>query len=303
MLSIFGIALLLLCHGNALISVKTVELGEPGILTCLLPDLEYSNARVKWYKQSTDDTLVLITTLMKNTANPRFEKGFPLSRFSANYTTTMSTLTISQTVSDDEALYHCAITTWTEDQWRGTYLSLKGNIRKAADHTVAHLLTVSHPEDSVTLRCSVVSGSLKRSCPGEHSVHLFGARPDKSHAIIKTKGNRDDGCDKKSNGDSSPKSCVYHYSKNISSADNKTYYCAVATCGEILFGNGTKQDTEDAVSLQENVAKMHSKRDGEMWMYTAVTFNLMKTGCGGTRDKNEVDQERIYAAIKAFGWD
>ena len=28
--------------------------------------------------------------------------------------------------------------------------------------------------------------------------------------------------------------------KNKTSFDARTYYCAVATCGEILFGNGTK---------------------------------------------------------------
>uniref|UniRef100_A0A671Y4B9 Ig-like domain-containing protein n=1 Tax=Sparus aurata TaxID=8175 RepID=A0A671Y4B9_SPAAU len=39
------------------------------------------------------------------------------------------------------------------------------------------------------------------------------------------------------------KSCVYHFSKKVSSSDAGTYYCAVATCGEILFGNGAKVET------------------------------------------------------------
>ncbi|KAF7660988.1 hypothetical protein LDENG_00271130 [Lucifuga dentata] len=39
-------------------------------------------------------------------------------------------------------------------------------------------------------------------------------------------------------------SCAYSFSKNISSSDAGTYYCAVASCGEILFGNGTKLDIE-----------------------------------------------------------
>ncbi|GLD70445.1 uncharacterized protein AKAME5_002176300 [Lates japonicus] len=32
--------------------------------------------------------------------------------------------------------------------------------------------------------------------------------------------------------------------KTISSSDSETYYCAVATCGEIIFGDGTKLDIE-----------------------------------------------------------
>ncbi|KAJ8337707.1 hypothetical protein SKAU_G00366730 [Synaphobranchus kaupii] len=42
-----------------------------------------------------------------------------------------------------------------------------------------------------------------------------------------------------------PKSCVYNFPKrNLSLSDAGTYYCAVATCGEILFGNRTKLDFE-----------------------------------------------------------
>ena len=43
--------------------------------------------------------------------------------------------------------------------------------------------------------------------------------------------------------------CLYSFSKNFSSSDTGTYYCAVATCGEILFGNGTKLDVEGIIVL------------------------------------------------------
>lgn len=114
-------------NSDALISVTTVELGEPATFRCFYPDSEYSNIRIKWYKQSIGDTLTLITTLMKTTGNPAFEQGFPPSRFHANHTTTVSMLTIFKTIQEDEAVYHCAVTTWSKDQWVGTYLSFKGN--------------------------------------------------------------------------------------------------------------------------------------------------------------------------------
>ncbi|XP_071314252.1 uncharacterized protein [Trachinotus anak] len=249
---------------NALISVTTVQLGEPVTFTCSYPQSEHSNIRVKWYKQSTGDTLTLIISLMKSTANPTFEDGFPPSRFHVNHTTTASALTILSAVQEDEALYHCAVTTWNKDQWSGMYLSLKENSQRMSDYTVVQLPTVPdpvHPGASVTLQCSVLSHSEKNSCPGDHSVHWFGVSSDKSLPnIIYADGNRPDECDKKPDERSPTKSCVYRFSKTVSSSDAGTYYCAVVTCGEILFGNGTKVEIEGSglwsfgVLQQDNIS-------------------------------------------------
>lgn len=88
--------------------------------------MEYSNTRIKWYKQTVGETLTLITTLLKATTDPAFEPGFSPSRFAVNYASDQSTLTILKTVKEDEALYHCAISTWKTDRWTGTFLTLKG---------------------------------------------------------------------------------------------------------------------------------------------------------------------------------
>lgn len=111
----------------ALLSVTKCQLGNSVTFTCWFPDLEYSNTRVKWYKQNIGGSLKLITTLMKATEKPTFERGFPQSRFDANSTQVMSMLTIFSTVREDEALYHCAASTWSKDHWNATYLSLNGN--------------------------------------------------------------------------------------------------------------------------------------------------------------------------------
>lgn len=92
----------------------------------------------------------------------------------------------------------------------------------------------------MTLQCSVLSDSESKSCPG---VHWFGVRSGKSPSnIIYTVGSDDN--DKTTNAPSPPQTCAYRFSKNISSSDAGTYYCAVATCGEIIFGNGTQVDIE-----------------------------------------------------------
>ncbi|XP_078116308.1 uncharacterized protein LOC144524138 isoform X2 [Sander vitreus] len=100
------------------------------------------------------------------------------------------------------------------------------------------------PGDSETLQCSVLSDSKNKTCPEEHSVFWFRAGSDKSHpSLIYAQGNNSDGCEKSPEALSSQK-CIYSFSKTVSSSDTGTYYCAVATCGEILFGNGIKLDSE-----------------------------------------------------------
>ncbi|XP_029918561.1 uncharacterized protein LOC115367010 [Myripristis murdjan] len=103
-----------------------------------------------------------------------------------------------------------------------------------------------YPGDSVALQCSLLSDSENKACPAEHNVFWFRAGSDESHPrIIYTHGNRSYGCEKSPEAGSPPQSCVYNFSKNsICSSDAGTYYCAVATCGEILFGNATKLDIE-----------------------------------------------------------
>uniref|UniRef100_A0A674EEY5 Ig-like domain-containing protein n=1 Tax=Salmo trutta TaxID=8032 RepID=A0A674EEY5_SALTR len=92
------------------------------------------------------------------------------------------------------------------------------------------------PGDSVTLNCTIHT----ETCAGEHSVYWFRHGSGESHPrIIYTNGDRSDQCEK------SPKSCVYNLPKrNLSLADPGIYYCAVVSCGEILFENGTKLDIE-----------------------------------------------------------
>ncbi|KAI3351117.1 hypothetical protein L3Q82_005682 [Scortum barcoo] len=115
------------------------------------------------------------------------------------------------------------------------------NTQRTSNYTVVQWPTVSdsvRPGDLMTLQCSVLSDSENKTCPGDHNVYWFKTGSDKSHPnIIYTDGNRHDECDKRSD---TQKSCIYRFSKNVSSSDAGTYYCAVATCGEILFGNGTK---------------------------------------------------------------
>ncbi|XP_044061709.1 uncharacterized protein LOC122880529 [Siniperca chuatsi] len=237
------VTLLVLHQVYALVPVTTVQLGEPATFTCVLPKEELRSEQLYWYKQRAGETLKLIVTMQKH-VNPVYGPAFSVSRLNVNVSKNISNLTILRTIQEDEGMYHCAVLEWINITWTGTYLSLKGNTQRTSNYTVVQGPTVSDPDrpgDS-TLQCSVLSDSDNKTCPGDHSVYWFRAGSDKSHPhIIYTDGNRHDECDKRSD---SQKSCVYHFSKTVSSSDAGTYYCAVATCGEILFGDGTKLDIQ-----------------------------------------------------------
>uniref|UniRef100_A0A096M2W3 Ig-like domain-containing protein n=1 Tax=Poecilia formosa TaxID=48698 RepID=A0A096M2W3_POEFO len=196
---------------------------------------------VHWYKQSAGHTLILIAMLRKSTSTmPTYGPGFSKSRFQITYIDNMSNLIISSTVEQDEGMYHCAYMDWTESTWTGTYLSLKENSQRISSFTVVQEPTLSNPAsdtDLETLQCSVLSDSVNATCSGEPSMFWFRAISDTSYPdFIIAEGKIPENCEKTSN---SQKKCSYNFTKVVKSSEGAIYYCAVAACGQILFGNGT----------------------------------------------------------------
>ncbi|KAM7000525.1 uncharacterized protein LKV04_005380 [Tautogolabrus adspersus] len=129
---------------------------------------------------------------------------------------------------------------------KGTFLQIKGP--EPGITTVVQDISQDpvHPGDPMSLQCSVLSESKNNKCPGKHRVFWFRAGSDTTHpSVIYTHGNRPGGCEESPEAHS-PQKCVYSFSKTVSSSDTGTYFCAVAACGEILFGNGTKIDIKGA---------------------------------------------------------
>ncbi|CAI5652798.1 signal-regulatory protein beta-2-like [Oreochromis niloticus] len=231
---IVWITLFFLHRGYTLIPVKTVQLGEPATITCAIPK-ELSSRGVHWYKQSFGQTLKLIVTVFKST-EPTFGPEFTSLKFDIG--NDFASLTILKVDQDDEGIYHCANTERIGVKWSGTYLLVKGNTQRTSNYTVSQLLIESNPVrsgDTMTLQCSVFSDSDK-TCPGGLNVLWVRTGANQAHPnIIYTDTNRSNECEKSSDPQDR---CVFRFSKNVSSSDAGTYYCAVSTCGEILFGNG-----------------------------------------------------------------
>ncbi|XP_062849612.1 immunoglobulin superfamily member 3-like [Trichomycterus rosablanca] len=226
--------------------LQTFVPGQTVTLFCKIS--EFNGNYLYWFRQSLGEGPTCIVTLFGATSE--FYGDFKHDkRFTAKKNGNLFTLTINNTKPNDTAIYYCSI--WDYDLnifGNGVFLSYEGSginhqhyIKEVVslDQTQDSLKLKEslHPGDNVTLQCTVVT----QSCAGEHSVFWIRHGSGESHpGIIYTDGDSSDQCKNKSDAGSSTQSCIYSLPKrNLRTSDAGTYYCAVATCGGILFGNGT----------------------------------------------------------------
>uniref|UniRef100_A0A8C5CVD3 Ig-like domain-containing protein n=1 Tax=Gadus morhua TaxID=8049 RepID=A0A8C5CVD3_GADMO len=205
----------------------SAQLGEPVALQCSITSqrTDHSNqTSLLWYKQS----IGYVPQKVASIVSSRHVKFFP--PFDSSFTVKEPDidLNIKSVSKEDEAHYFCQ--NYYSNDWSGFFLSVKGKLSTQLG-------------DPVALQCSITSQRTDHSnqCQGEPSVYWFRSGP--SHpAAIYMNGNRSGEC-QDSSGPSAPQSCVYTLPKNkVDSSDAGTYYCALAACGEVVFGNGTKLD-------------------------------------------------------------
>uniref|UniRef100_A0A8C8CV50 Ig-like domain-containing protein n=1 Tax=Oncorhynchus tshawytscha TaxID=74940 RepID=A0A8C8CV50_ONCTS len=182
------------------IQVQRVQIGDPVTLYCVFSNQVYNEGNMFWFKQITGEIPQVVARMHKFQPRPVLYKEFNNSQLNVE---------------------------------RAEHL---GKNHQRSDYKTVVQQPMSdpfHPGDNVTLQCSVLS----EICIGEHSVYWFRARSGESHpGAIYTPGNRSDECEKSPETPSPTQSCVYSLSKNnLSPSDAGTYYCAMATCGEILL--------------------------------------------------------------------
>ncbi|XP_056456566.1 uncharacterized protein LOC130390561 [Gadus chalcogrammus] len=223
--------------------LKEAKLGDTVALDCAVLKDENIYSELFWYKQSLGHNPQMVvrryqTSLIYPSFMPRFTAGN-----GSNFN-----LTISKVKTEDEANYFCNQGGKYQHTWsNGVFLSVTDpNDQRFVSQTVVQQPVSASAQlgDTVALQCSITSQRTDHSnqCQGEPSVYWFRSGP--SHpAAIYMNGNRSGECQNSSGPPSAPQSCVYTLPKNnVDSSDAGTYYCALAACGEVVFGNGTKLD-------------------------------------------------------------
>ncbi|XP_023661187.2 basement membrane-specific heparan sulfate proteoglycan core protein-like isoform X1 [Paramormyrops kingsleyae] len=214
----------------------TSQVGDTVTLQCFYETND--PAYLSWYKQSGGWKPCLISTFYSYEGRPIFYDEFKSdSRLRVQVGTGENHLIISNTQDSDSAVYYCGVTIINVLHFGNGTLLLTGIDSKSRTVIQQPVSDTVQPGDSVTLQCTIET----ESCAGEHSVYWFRHGSGESlPGVIYTHGNRSDECEKSPEAGSPTQSCVYSLPKrNLSLSDAGTYYCAVAMCGEILFGNGT----------------------------------------------------------------
>ncbi|NP_001187023.1 novel immune-type receptor 2 precursor [Ictalurus punctatus] len=194
-----------------------------------------------WYKYNLGQKPKLISNFYKYDKKATFHHEFKNNaRFSMVNEKSKTNLEIKGLQLSDSATYFCGSAHSNIVEFgEGTEL-----VVQASQHSLSVLQQpvheLAHPGGSVTLHCTVITDR----CAGEHSVYWFRHNSGESHpGVIYTHGDSNGRCKKNPKAGSLTRMCVYSLPKtNLSTSDVGTYHCAVAACGQILFGNGTKLD-------------------------------------------------------------
>lgn len=148
-------------------------------------------------------------------------------------------LKITDLRTSDTATYCCVVYLYVLQFLESVTVSVKDSGYNSQSWIHQSVSEIRQPRRSVTLSCTVQTGT----CDGGHSVYWFRDSEESHPGLIYTHGDRNDQCDRKA--DTQTNTCVYNLPMtNLNRSHTGTYYCAVASCGHILFGNGTKLDFE-----------------------------------------------------------
>uniref|UniRef100_A0A672QYG0 Ig-like domain-containing protein n=1 Tax=Sinocyclocheilus grahami TaxID=75366 RepID=A0A672QYG0_SINGR len=252
-----------------------VQVGDDVTFHCFHPKDQLN--RVMWFKQTLGERPVLVASsyhwTQKSVLYDDFEKS---KRFRVGAGIGSFNLTIQKTAQSDSAAYYCAVS-FSNVVYFGAGTNLQPT---SSGGNVTLLCTIQNEQDS---------------CGGDHKVYWFKHGLGKSHSgIIYTQGS----CKNSSMAVSPTKSCLYSLSlRNIKPSDAGTYYCAVVTCTDILFGHGINL-TSDVVYILSS----HFTVDDAVFLYhrtSDLNYAALKFTSQSSRQQREERQRPTeYSGLK-----
>ncbi|XP_054914473.1 uncharacterized protein LOC129378200 isoform X2 [Poeciliopsis prolifica] len=216
-------------------------LADVGGTVTLQCSFDAKEATYFWYKQTLGEKPHLISVSYKLEEGGTFYGAFKdKPRFSLETEQGKSRLNISNLHPSDTGTYFCAsclsfllkfvkgVTVVVQDSAAGG----EALVHQAPSET-------ARPGDSVTLNCTVQTGS----CQEEHRAYWFRQSSKYDPGLLYLRGVTADQC--LMSPDTQTHTCLYKLPmENIKKSHAGTYYCAVASCGRIVFGKGMKLDLE-----------------------------------------------------------
>uniref|UniRef100_A0A3B3VYZ6 Ig-like domain-containing protein n=1 Tax=Poecilia latipinna TaxID=48699 RepID=A0A3B3VYZ6_9TELE len=218
-------------QGSRFVSVKA---GESVTVQCFYDP--QSTSKFNWYKLSFGQKPKPICTAYKYGNGTFYNEFKDNPRFTLDTEGHLSNLRIANLQPSDSATYFCITGHSYKIEFDGgtvihvqeSVLNMQALIDQQSE------TEIFQPGDSVTLNCTLQTGS----CGGEHKVYWFRNSEEHYPGLIYTHEGSKHQCERKP-GEQSNTCVVSLPLKNLTVSNAGTYYCAVASCGRILFGNGT----------------------------------------------------------------
>ena len=216
-------------------SVIMADVGDTVTLHCFYQKI--SVWFITWHKQHIGNKPEMLASRTKLADNATLSDTFKNDpRFLVVTGEKVNHLMISNVQLSDSAMYFCGIAKYYDIQFQeGIMLIVKGSSSSIQTIVQEPPEKSVQPGDSVTLNCTVHT----EPCVGEHSVYWF-RQSEKSQPVFFY--THDQRCEIANTTQGN----FYNFSvKNLKLNDAGTYYCAVASCGAILYGNGTRLNVND----------------------------------------------------------
>ncbi|XP_028272769.1 signal-regulatory protein beta-2-like [Parambassis ranga] len=245
MLIILCLVLMLraVCTYGLHFEAKTVDVGQSVTLTCSRPTYD-TGASLYWIRVISGSW----PEVLGGTFTFNYDLWDETPHMTAKQEPGTFILKIKKVELSDTGVYYCMKVSSDKLQMaflNGTFLKINGPEPDITEVIQVPLSDPVRPGDSVTLQCSVLFDSQSKTCPADHRVFWFRAGSGESRpSLLYAHGSSGNKCESRPAARSTHR-CLYSFSKNISSSDAGNYYCAVAACGEITFGNGTRLDIEE----------------------------------------------------------
>uniref|UniRef100_A0A3B3C0W1 Uncharacterized LOC112153696 n=1 Tax=Oryzias melastigma TaxID=30732 RepID=A0A3B3C0W1_ORYME len=215
------------------VNMIEAETGSNVTLNC--SNSEFSQGVFFWYKLQFGYMIQKVA--YGNMAKLTLKKTFENQRFNITQVGDVYSLSIRNVSKDDEATYFCqAGASYAVTFTNASQLVVKGpkNKQKVITVTQSSNVELVLLGNTVTLQCSVLLKTRESpdECSDDHRVYWYKAGSENYADIIYVTI---------SSRDVQKERHVYNLTKTVkNSSDAGFYYCAVLSCGEILFGEGTE---------------------------------------------------------------